>query len=266
MIMSNHVSVHRILLFLLLFGCSLSGIAQNTALDLSGTGNAVNTTYNLDLTNVFTVEQWISASIITPAMLVNQTNNNIGAPLDIYTTAGGGIAVFLGNGSTFQSVGPLLGMTANNWYHIAVVYDPTSVGTEGKIYFNGSSTPVATLNTTAQPLTNIGSLRIGVRADGFEGGDIYIDEVRVWGAPRSGAEIAANYDRQLVGNEANLDIYYQFEGDLNDIATTNSAQYGTATGTIGYVSVPPLNTALNFDGADDLVTIGKPSQYRDFIY
>ncbi|MEQ9301611.1 MAG: LamG-like jellyroll fold domain-containing protein, partial [Cyclobacteriaceae bacterium] len=214
-------------------------------------------TYNLDLTNGFTVEQWINTSNGTATMLVNQTNSNIGAPLDVYTNGTGGVTVFLGNGGTWVNTSPNLGMVTNTWYHIAIVYDPASSGSQGKVYFNGNATPVATINTNSQSLANVGPIRIGSRADGFEGADIYTDEVRIWSKPRSGAEIAADYNRRLTGNETDLDIYYQFENNLADLA--GGDHNGTAVGSIGYHSAtgPPLvNYALDFDGLDDVVTIG----------
>jgi hypothetical protein len=46
--------------------------------------------------------------------------------------------------------------------------------------------------------------------------DGYLDDVRVWDDLRSGAEISANYDSELVGDEANLQGYWKLNNDWTD--------------------------------------------------
>lgn len=119
-------------------------------------------------------------------------------------------------------------------------------------------TPVISAAVTT-PMSNIGPIRIGRRADGFEGDDIYFDEVRIWSTARDGAAINGDYNQELIGNEAGLDVYLRFENDLNDDAFVNLFQNGSiAAGSIAYTAGAPIqenNYALEFDGVDEYVSV-----------
>lgn len=57
----------------------------------------------------------------------------------------------------------------------------------------------------------------GAKANFYDG---LIDDVRVWNAVRTPAQIAAYYSQILSGSEANLVAYYPFEGDVTDNQTS----------------------------------------------
>ncbi len=231
--------------------------AQNQALDLSGLGNEVNVSYNLTTGPGFTVEQWINIPSLTQVTsLVNQSSGAIAAPMDAYVNGDGSVSAWFGNGgSSVQAVTAAGLITPGTWHHVAIVYDPASSGSECQIFIDGNTTPA---DTQAEPVgfTNVGPIRIGRRDDLTEGDDIYIDEVRIWSTSRDGATINADYNQQLIGNEANLDVYLRFENDLDDDAFVNLFQDGTFAGSIGYVAGAPIqenNYALDFDGINDEV-------------
>ncbi len=203
-------------------------VASGSAiLNMSGAGNEVNVNNNLDITNGFTLEQWVYITTNVTTSLVNQTNGNLAAPLDLYYN--GNLNVWFGNGAaTHNTLVP--GLPLNAWTHIAVTYDPTSPTSEGRVYLNGSL--VSTIDVTA-PMANVGPLRIGRRADGLEGSDTYFDEVRVWNTPRSAGEIASNYENSLTGDETGLVVNLQFNNNLIDAA--GGDQNGTlVAGTVSY--------------------------------
>lgn len=241
---------------------SFSSLAQNQALDLSGTLNEINVTYDLN-TSGFTVEQWVYfPTLSTGGSLVNQTSGNLAAPLDIYVQGDGTINLWTGDGTTTTNQISGAVITQATWHHVAVVYDPADVGNERKLYVDGNSTPVLTGASPA--LLNIGPVRIGRRDDDFEGDDAYFDEVRIWNIPRTGPQIAADYNTTINHNTAGLDVYLKFENSLQDLAPGNGDQSGAiVAGSIGYVQGAPLqNNALSFDGTDDLVNLGSVAQFN----
>ncbi|CAN3978183.1 LamG-like jellyroll fold domain-containing protein [Kitasatospora purpeofusca] len=63
--------------------------------------------------------------------------------------------------------------------------------------------------TTEMPYAGLGGLTLGRGARSFGRGEL--DEVRIWLRPRSGAEIAADRGRRLIGNEPGLAVYYRFD-------------------------------------------------------
>ena len=245
----------RTLLTFIFLSISFLGFSQNQALDMSSTGNEVNVTYNLNTASGFTVEQWVYIPMLTSGTsLVNQTNGNLAAPLDLYVQGDGALNLWTGDGTTTTNQVSGIVISQATWHHVAIVYDPADVGNERKIYIDGNSTPILTGASPA--LSNIGPLRIGRRADAFEGDGIYFDEVRVWSIARGGAAIAADYNTTIASNTAGLEVYLKFENDLIDLAGGDHSG-SIVAGTIGYVGGAPLqNNALDFDGVNDLVNVG----------
>lgn len=100
------------------------------------------------------------------------------------------------------------------WLHVAFVYGGGSM----RLYTNGvlANTRTATGNISDfDPSKN--ELWIGQRQAGGQAFQGAIDEVRVWKVSRSAAEIAANYDRFLTGNETGLLLYLHFDEGAGSI-------------------------------------------------
>jgi hypothetical protein len=102
-----------------------------------------------------------------------------------------------------------LGITSATaqWVHIAMTYDGavrTYVNGALKITTNGSGgiTMLATANT---PLT------IGCNPPIFNCFNGDFDEFRVWKVARNAMQIMTNYNKTLVGNEADLVGYWKFD-------------------------------------------------------
>ncbi|MDO8601828.1 MAG: LamG domain-containing protein [bacterium] len=113
------------------------------------------------------------------------------------------------------------------WTHIAITV------TNGKTltwYVNGSAVQEQTLggwNTSATPRQE--KLYIG---DDVPGASEYqsakIDEVRVWKVARTASQIKANMNKKLVGNEADLVNYWNFDNGAIDVTGHSGAFGGTA--------------------------------------
>lgn len=97
----------------------------------------------------------------------------------------------------------------SGWHHLAFTYS----GSQTLWYWNGA--PLGSSRAVSDVNVGNGNHRIGSRlnAEYFHG---FIDEVRIWNKARSAAEIAADFDQGLAGNEANLVAYFDFEGGYAD--------------------------------------------------
>jgi len=119
------------------------------------------------------------------------------------------------------------GNLAGAWHHLAITWD--GAGTR-QWYLDGA--PLGAPHASGPPSVTLdpNGLTIG-SAHGTEYFHGLIDEVRVWNVARSAAEIAADYDRTLAGNEPGLVAYWTFDdGTANDSSPSgnNGATQGDA--------------------------------------
>jgi len=95
-------------------------------------------------------------------------------------------------------------ITPRAWNHIAVTFD----GTTMRLFVNGeqvhSSQAAAGMTPISEPVRYIG--------ENFQG---KIDEVRMWSVARTQAQIQANMNKTLVGNETGLVAYYPMDVNNN---------------------------------------------------
>ncbi len=113
------------------------------------------------------------------------------------------------------------GFQPDTWYHVAAVKDYTNNTTS--LYLNGIL--VDTKPNTKLPFTRDITTRLGTEPVGgdsaFNG---KIDEIRIWNYPRTAAQINANYNQCLTGNEPGLVVYYranEVAGSIAHDATPN---------------------------------------------
>ena len=200
------------------------------ALSFNGTNQGVVITNfgNIAPTNEVTVEFWAyttkgavaqSAFCVSPDSNGNRFNGHIN-----YNSTGEGLNYWdFGNTSGgVGRLGPVAPPTnsISNWVHYAFVSSQS--GNSMTIYTNG----VLQTNKTGRSSFVRGSYDLfigGANLFPYRGS---LDDFRVWSVARSAAEIQANYKAPLVGNEANLVIYYKFDSASGSVVT-NSA---TATG------------------------------------
>lgn len=117
-------------------------------------------------------------------------------------------------------------ITSNEWTHVTLVKN----GANASLYLNGVLDKVGLLNATSQSATtSVSALHLGNNFSGNIGGKM--DEVRIWNDVRTEAEIRENMMRNLVGNEAGLVAYYNFNDGGGSTAhdLTSNGLNGTLT-------------------------------------
>lgn len=161
----------------------------------------------------FTLESWI--------YIPNGTSNTVEKHV-IETYAGSGVGGYVLRVSTTGTVKcwvmggngqfPITGSTAvptGQWAHIAATYNSTEDTL--KVFLSGSQDAARKIATTA-PASFANSLYIGARGDDQNiNANIIIDEVRIWNYAKTSAELLANMNNCLNGNETGLVLYYDFE-------------------------------------------------------
>jgi len=159
------------------------------------------------VTQEFTAEAWVksSAASTNVAVACHDDINYDGWDLRLLD---GSMAMSLGYGTNYTTqYSPDIGLNDGNWHHIAGTMDAAGnyiYYADGVIIFTGS------LPTYAPPVANdliIGMNNVLLSWSAFGGS---IDEVRVWNIARTQCEIQGYMNTELVGNEAGLVAYYNF--------------------------------------------------------
>lgn len=202
---------------------SSSTQTRSYALTFDGQSTPVNCGDRIHLANsTFTIELWVKRDVINHHhFAIDRGTGGINQRLHIGFRSN--------NSFTFGFTGNDLNTPAytdTNWHHWACVYN--SKTRQRVIYRDG--TEVAKDVATAS-YQGTGDLFIG-QAFGFPFNG-QIDEVRVWNQVRSEAEIRANMNAQLNGNELGLIGYWSLDEGSGNIAhdKTARANHGTLQGT-----------------------------------
>lgn len=197
----------------------------------------------LDITGDISMEAWIKLETTgTNQVIMGKWGPNIRQYLINIKSTNQLSVQFSDNGS--ESVGHIVNFTTNNaviadtgvWYHIAVTFDISEEIC--LIYINGESVANTKTGSIGSNLYNgTANFLIGQQnnAEYFDG---LIDEVRVWNDVRTSTEIADNYQKELVGNEAGLVGYWKFNDSALDETSNNNDL--TLSGSPSYSSDVPV--------------------------
>ena len=205
---------------------------------------------NIIPTNEITVEFWAyttaaagqSAFMLNPDQNTNRLNAHInygGSAPDVGVTYWD-----FGNISGGGRLGPVPAPASSisNWVHYAFVASHS--GNYMSIYTNGAL--YATKSGMTLYVRGNYSLQIGGPGFPYQG---RLDEFRVWNSARSQAQILADMNSPLAGNETNLLLYYRFDDNggnpsANSATATGAAYNGTPANGPGLVNASePLSMA-----------------------
>jgi gliding motility-associated-like protein len=130
------------------------------------------------------------------------------------------------------------------WHHIAIVKD----GNTSRMYIDGDleATRILTHTMTVNRFV-IGAAFGGISNSQFFNGSL--DELRIWNAALTIAEIRSRMNRELIGNETNLTALYNFNEGVagannTSITTINNATTNAHNGTI--TNIDMNGTGSNF--------------------
>ncbi|MFH1811891.1 MAG: LamG domain-containing protein [Pseudomonadota bacterium] len=153
-----------------------------------------------------TVEMWVKPTTASAGgSLAVLGHSQTGPAFSVHRTGGGGAGATV----WVQGVGTSgVVLPGDAWNHLAVVFTQNN---RASIYVNGQYQSYGLIDTFPRSLNDLVlgvSMSGGTNASPFTG---YLDEVRVWNVARSQAEIQGSMSSTLLGNEAGLIAYYDFE-------------------------------------------------------
>ncbi|KPA17887.1 Pentaxin, partial [Candidatus Magnetomorum sp. HK-1] len=194
----------------------------------------------LKMGNTFTIEAWIY-----PTPSDNNYYGIIGNQTDINTPNTRAPSLWVANYSNIHYDSYATdnsrcyidtgAVTSNQWNHVAVVYDSTTLA----LYGNGISVYSST-SCSGYDLKDIPINYIGKVNDLFQGN---IDEVRLWTVARTTSQIQDNMNTKLLGNETGLVAYYRFD------STSGTTLYDSTDNNFD-------GTLINMDSNSDWVVSG----------
>lgn len=192
----------------------------------------------------FTVELWFRTTALTGTFFEVYGKTG-GADRFIYLEAGKPCFYVYGSPTT-EMCGATAGFNDGQWHHIA-----GTLGATGgmRLYVDGAlAGSAATPNKST--FTWDTDFVLGYGHIGFLSGLVSfagdLDEVRLWSVERTGAEIAANYNKAVAANSAGLQGYWKLD-ESGSTATaqdqTAGAHHGTLTN-FTFVTSPWVGGAL----------------------
>lgn len=214
---------------------------------------------SLNPTTALTIEAWINASAWkTSTWEGTIAGKDLDAPSRGYALRCGNngcLSFILSDNGSWKSIDTRPLMKTNRWYHVAGVFDGTSM----YVYINGELMQCvnATAITPSATSLYIGESPLSGR---FFAGKI--DEVRIWNIARSQTDLKTNMAISLNGNESGLAAYYKLnEGTSSTVA--NDLTVNANTGTLTNVnvaqawqsgfSITPVDVAIkSVESPDDL--------------
>lgn len=269
-----------------LLGC-ISGMAcmsptaqaQSLALNLSATGNNISIpSYTMDLTsgNAVTIQLDVKLHNLSQLQgMVFMSNGNTAAPLVSYYWNGDNkFHIERGDGTTTNnSLSPNGLFVANQWYNLAMVLKEDTVFT----YLDGILISTDISGTSSYNASFTDNLFIGDRENGGVNADAEFDNIRIWTAEKTQAEIDSLRNTCIDGSDPDLSVLYTFEEGsgttVYDLAMADGSQdatiAGTATwttGTLGSTRSTIFPTACdNYSSPSGNYSWSTSGQYMDTV-
>lgn len=219
---------------------TVTGGANPFALSFDGVNDYVQSNSPI-AAHPFTLEAWVEFSDLSVPSTIISLNTSINQYFALaFDSATGKISAVARNTTSV----PLNGVTnvvANTWYHVAAVFNSA---TDRKLYVNGllEGSNVTNVPFIIPTQTLIGLVRTSSPTNYMKGN---IDDVRIWNVARTQAEIQADMNRQLAGNESGLVGYWKFsEGSGTTANDSAGSNHGTISGATYTANTPELSYVI----------------------
>jgi hypothetical protein len=231
---------------------------RDTAIDLSGSsqyGYAGNSTA-LRTFNAITIQFWVRPDVTCSGNMVAKLSDYA-----VYCSAGELSYAFGRTGVTWVGVNTNVKIPTNEWHHIAVVR-PASTATayvyiDGQLHYTGTADSASTsaIGSTTSSFLNVGAR--GQSSTFFNG---MIDEVRIFNAARTEAQIAS--DMHTWGNLglSSVVAYYDFNA-VSGTTITNKALSPDANSDMTINGSPTFPTIESSVTSGDQITTTFPRSY-----
>jgi len=207
---------------------SASDIITNPSVDFAGSGDIADTSgINLSGKDI-TIEGWFSFNDLTSQQnfLRLEDSNDIDIRLIPYKRSTNEIAFYINDGTGADVLGSGVTVEADQFYHLAFVYDGTNK--TASIYINGQATNVSEVSTRTLDLSahnNNLTIASGANASSFNS-NVNVNDVRIWNEVRTLSEIQTYMNNELNGTESNLVAYYKMdETSGTTLANSTSNNY-----------------------------------------
>ncbi|PCJ00453.1 MAG: hypothetical protein COB15_02795 [Flavobacteriales bacterium] len=202
------------------------GTGIGNGLDFDGSNDYLSTTIptNFQYNNSYSLEAWVKSPLPGNAAYypIFFAGDAVGSDIEVYVQKGTNDMVVVhnrGNGGAVQ--GASFPDPPNNvWYHLAVVFDGSTI----KVFYDGvsqgSQSNAAPLMSTSAEI-NIGYIKSNAFTPSW--GPKYfkgqLDDYRIWSTARTSSEINANMYSCLTGTESGLEAFYKFNNTSGLTAT-----------------------------------------------
>ena len=188
----------------------------------------------------YTIELWMKPTVLETGerRCLGQFSGSKGRMLVAYT--GGTAGIFNGSGNGWTTGTTKFAL--NTWYHVACVFDDSSE-IKTAVYVNGvleGSTTTAAVGIDERYITLGGATSSRLTSDTTKEYEAFkgrIADVRVWSVARSQAEIVANYQKRLAGDETGLIAYWPLDASYDNGQTVEEAKTGDRNVVVPHYSI-----------------------------
>jgi hypothetical protein len=210
-------------------------VPPGNSLSFDGINDRIAFNFTYDLSAGFTAETWVKFSG-TPAgtkeLIFSQGTAASPTWALLATNRIPGFVMW--SGTELQSIFAPEAVQPDTWYHLAGTFD----GTTQSFYINGSLIGSRTSTVSAYTSIYVGG---DTGATSFLSGSL--DDLRLWGVARTQDEIRQTISVPATGTEADIALYYNFDGG---IAGTDNTALGTTLVNMVPISASYYATLTNF--------------------